>query len=291
MVAHILTSVVQASSRPRDHIVDRLIAERAPGLAHSLLWPLVRPALYGLLHYGQARRMADSMARMDGRAALEHVSSLLRVKVEVSGLERIPKSGRFIAVCNHPTGIADGVAVYDALKSIRADVMFYANADAHRVVPGFDEVLIPVEWVDGKRTRERTRVTLTQTRAAMEAERPLVIFPAGRLARRTHGRHAVDPLWAPSAFSVARRYEATVVPMHLAGPWPTLFHFFDRFSEELRDVTLFHELLNKVGGRFRLTIGPPIAAGGLPSDAAEAAARIKAYVETVLSVSPEEPFA
>ena len=180
--------------------------------------------------------------------------------------------------------------VYDALKAVRADIMFYANADAHRVVPGFDEVLIPVEWVEGKRTRERTRVTLNQTRAAMEAERPLVIFPAGRLARRTQGRHAVDPPWASSAFSVARRYQATVVPMHLAGPWPTLFHFFDRFSQELRDVTLFHELLNKVGGEFRLIIGPPIPPGTLPSDTAQASAAVKAYVETRLAVDPDTPF-
>ena len=61
-------------------------------------------------------------------------------------------------VCNHPTGIADGVAVWDALKAIRPDLMFYANADAHRVSPKLDEVLIPVEWVEEKRTRERTRL-------------------------------------------------------------------------------------------------------------------------------------
>ena len=53
--------------------------------------------------------------------------------------------------------------------------MFYANADAHRVAARFDEVLIPVEWVEEKRTRERTRQTLTQTRDVMEAEQPLMI--------------------------------------------------------------------------------------------------------------------
>ena len=79
------------------------------------------------------------------------------------------------------------------------------------------------------------------------------------LARRTRGRHAVDLPWAPSAFSVARKFDAPVVPMHLSGPWSALFHFFDRFSSELRDVTLFHELLNKQGGRVRLTMGPPVA--------------------------------
>ena len=34
------------------HIVDELIAERAPGLSGSAVWPLLRPALYALLATG-----------------------------------------------------------------------------------------------------------------------------------------------------------------------------------------------------------------------------------------------
>ena len=46
-----------------DHIVDILIAERAPKLAANPLWPLVRPTLYALLNYKTARVMADEAAR------------------------------------------------------------------------------------------------------------------------------------------------------------------------------------------------------------------------------------
>ena len=278
-------------ARPRDHIVDRLIAERAPRLAASPAWPAIRPLLYAVLDYDKARRMADAIAPMNGRAALAFVCDLLRVEVSVRGLERVPRAGRLIAVCNHPTGVADGVAVHDALKAARPDIMFYANSDAHRVAPWLDQVLIPVEWVEEKRTRERTRVTLTMTREAMEAERPLVIFPAGRLARRTAGGRFADPPWASSAFSVARKYEAPVLPMHLSGPASTLFHLFDRFSGELRDITLFHELLNKRGKAFALIIGPLIAPNRLPADAAEAAVAMKRYVERILPGDPDRPFA
>src|SRR6185369_10126199 len=208
------------------------------------VWPLVRPLLYGMLDYAKARRMADAIAAMPGREALEYVSRLLALKVTTRGLERIPRKGRLVVVCNHPTGIADGIAVFDALKAIRPDICFYANSDAHRISPRFSEVLIPVEWVAAKRTRERTRETLLLTREALEAERCLVIFPAGRLARRQSDGRLADPPWAPSAVSLARRYEASIVPVHVAGPWSGLFHFFNRFSTELRDITLFHELLN-----------------------------------------------
>jgi putative hemolysin len=286
------SSIVNAPARggPYDHIVDRLIAERAPTLAGGWAWPLLRPVLYRILDYAKARRMAEAIAPMGGAEALAYVSALLEVRVSVSGLERVPKTGRLVMICNHPTGIADGVAVHDALKGVRGDMVFYANSDAHRVAPRFDEVLIPVEWVEDKRTRERTRLTLQMTRSAMEAERALVIFPAGRIARRGRDGVVADLAWAPSAFSVARKYDATVVPLHLSGPRSTLFHFFDGFSGELRDITLFHELLNKHGKAFHLIVGHPVPAGALPAEAVEATAAMKAFVEQGLPRDPDRRF-
>ena len=279
-----------APASPGQHIVDVLIAERAPRLAASPAWPIARPLLYRLLDYRRARDMADAIAPLQGREALDYVSRLLEVKVEVRGLERIPEAGRLVIVANHPTGIADGVAAWDALRGRRPDLCFYANADAHRVVPGFSDVLIPVEWVEAKRTRERTRTTLQMTREAMEAGRALAIFPAGRLARRGADGRLSDPPWMSSALSIARRYDAPVAPVHVTGPYSTLFHAFHRVSQELRDVTLFHELLNKRGGRFSLTVGPVIPPDRLDADAEVATDALKAYVETQLPQDPDRPF-
>jgi putative hemolysin len=235
--------------------------------------------------------MADAIQPLPGRAALDHLSALLRLKVEAGGLDRLPTSGKVVVICNHPTGIADGIAVFDALKAARPDICFYANADAHRVSPGFSEVLIPVEWVEAKRTREKTRATLTLTREAMEAGRCLVIFPAGRLARRQPDGSLSDPEWMTSAISIARKHEAPVLPLHVAGPWSALFHFFHGVSTELRDITLFHELLNKQSREFRLTAGPLIAPEALDGDPAQVTARLKAYVEQTLPAAPDRAFA
>jgi putative hemolysin len=277
--------------RTRDHIIDVLIAERAPKLSASPAWLVLRPLLYAFLDYQKARRMADAIAPLPGHAAMAHVSKLLSVKVTAPGLDQLPATGRLIVVCNHPTGIADGMAVYDALKVVRPDICFYANSDAHRVSPSLDAVLIPVEWVEAKRTRERTRQTLLLTRLALEAKRCLVIFPSGRLARRQPDGRLADPPWAPSAISLARKYQTPIVPLHVAGPCSNLFHFFNRFSDELRDITLFHELLNKRGRAFTLTIGKPIPPAVLDGDVTEATRRLKAYVERVLPLDPDQTFA
>ena len=278
-----------AAASGHDHIVDMLIAERAPKLSTSPVWPILRPLLYALLGYAKDRRMADAMAPLSGQAAMDFASDMLAVRVRTTGLERIPRAGRLVIVCDHPTGIADGIAVYDALKAVRPDLTFFANADALRVCPRLVETVVPVEWVEAKRTRERTRLTLTLAREAFEAERAVMIFPAGMLARRVKGV-LTDPPWAPSALSLARKYDAPVIPMHLSGPHSTLFHLFDRFSKELRDITLFHELLNKRHGRFSLTVGPPIDPESLDGDVGAITGWLKQYCERVLPIDLDRPF-
>jgi putative hemolysin len=276
---------------PNTHIVDVLIAERAPRLTRSAAWPMVRPLLYRLLDYNRARAMADAIGPLSGQGALDHVSNLLALKTETLNLDRLPATGRCLVVCNHPTGIADGLAVHDAIRTVRDDVIYFANADALRVSPRLAESVIPVEWVTAKRTREKTRATLQAAKDAFEAERCVVMFPAGRLARvDAHGR-LTDPEWATTAASLARRYGAPVVPVHVAGPTSRLFHLFDRFSQELRDITLFHELLNKQGRAFDLSVGLPIPPEQLDIDAARATEALKTFVERTLAADPDAVFA
>lgn len=273
------------------HICDVLIAERAPRLTGSVAWPLVRPFLYKLLNYRHAVQMADAVKSLSGAGALEYMSDLLDLKVSVMNADRIPASGRCVVVANHPTGIADGIAVFDAIRARRTDAVFFANADALRVSPRLGEAVIPVEWVVEKRTREKTRATLLAAKAAFEAGRCLVLFPAGRLARVARDGSVTDPDWAPTAASLARKYDAPIVPIHVAGPTSRLFHAFDRVSPELRDITLFHELLNKKRKRFDLKVGKPIPPSRIDIDAARATYGLKAFTERVLPSQPDADFA
>ena len=168
-------------------------------------------------------------------------------------------------------------------------MIFFANADAIRVSPRLDETIIPVEWVHDKRTRDKTRATLTAAKEAFEAERCVVMFPAGRLARERNGV-LTDPEWAPTAASMARKYDAPVIPMHVTGPYSRLFHLFDKVSQELRDVTLFHELLNKAGKPFGVVVGQPIPPERLDVDAVKATLALKQFTERTLAADPDAVF-
>src|SRR3954470_14391144 len=81
------------SSEASPHIIDTLIAERAPKLVASPAWSLARGPLHALLSYDKARALAEAVAPMGGHEALDYVSGLLGLAVEVRGLDNLPAKG------------------------------------------------------------------------------------------------------------------------------------------------------------------------------------------------------
>lgn len=259
------------------HIVETLIEERAARLRASPLWPAYRTVLYPLLRQPDAVRMADAIAPMSGRGVLDYVSDLLALDVDAAGLEHVPPTGKVIVASTHPTGIADGVAMFDALKAVRGDMAFFANRDAIRVAPRLDEVLIPVEWVEAKRTRERSRETLISTVRAFSDDRCVVLFPSGRIAFENKEGGLTEQPWLTSVAIFARKYHCPIVPAHVTARNSRLYYWFWKINAELRDITLFNELLNKQGKSFSIRFGAPIMPEELPLDPAEAAQALRRH--------------
>ena len=63
---------------------------------------------------------------------------------------------------------------------------------------------------------------------------------------------------------MARKFNLPVVPLHITARNSALFYLFDRIHPTLRDITLFHEVLNKTHQPYRLTLGPAIDPETLP---------------------------
>ena len=105
---------------------------------------------------------------------------------------------------------------------------------------------------------------MAYTRTAIEAGRLGVIFPAGRLAKR-RGLRLFERPWMTSAAMIARKYDLPVIPLNIRARNSALFYLFDFLHPTLRDITLFHETLNKARQPYRVTIGPPIPPDTLPA--------------------------
>jgi putative hemolysin len=285
----VVDAIALVSQGQPGHIVDELIAERGQRLVNNPLWPVMRPFLYTALHYGKAIEFADTVANMPGFQAFQFASEALNLNVRVRRGERIPEKGGFIMVSNHPTGIADGIAVFDLLKDRRPDMMFFANRDAIRVNPRFVEMVIPVEWREEYKSKIKARETLQLTTRAVKEGKATVLFPSGRIAYWANGCLNERP-WKTSAVSLARKYELPILPVHMSARNSGLFYWLSKWSTELRDMTVFHELLNKKQQTFEFTIGDLIQPDELDGDPAVVSKAIEQHSVYGLAADPDRPF-
>ncbi|MCA1971173.1 MAG: 1-acyl-sn-glycerol-3-phosphate acyltransferase [Rhizobium sp.] len=282
-------AVALVSQGKPGHIVDTLIAERGEKIVHNPLWPVMRPFLYTLLRYAKALEFANDIANMPGFQAFDYLSGILQLDINVRYGERIPGQGGFIMVSNHPTGIADGVAVFDLLKNTRPDMMFFANRDAIRVNPRFAEIIIPVEWREEHKTKLKARETLQLTTRAVQEQKATVLFPSGRIAYWANGRLNERP-WKTSAVGLARKYNLPILPVNMSARNSGLFYWFAKWSTELRDMTVFYELLNKKGDRFDFTIGNLIEPERLSGDPVEVTAALERHTVHALAADGNAQF-
>ncbi len=289
-VGEVRSSALDLNAPRTQHIADVLIAERGEKIVNSRLWPVVRPLLYKILHYDDAVRMADEIAPLPADAAMKYVSQLLSINLDVTGLDRIPREGAIIIAANHPTGIADGVAVYDAITRVRPDIAIFTNRDALRVNPRLSEFLIPVEWREAFRDRAKMRETLQLSSRAFKEGRAVVMFPSGRIAFWKEGRLNERP-WLSSAVTLARKQDVPIVPINVQSRNSGLFYWFANWNTELRDMTVFHELLNKRGKTFRIRVGLPIPQERFAEgDPAEVSQRLQSHVVDRLAADYDAEF-
>lgn len=265
------------------HVVDQLILERAKKLSRSRWWRVYRFFLNKLLGYKAATQMVDEAGHLPAIETFDYASRRLSLDIQVTGLEHIPAEGSCIIAPNHPTGIADGIAVYDAIKPVRTDMRFYANQDAIRLNDNLREMIIPVPWRPDEKSRAKSRETLVETAKTLKAEQALVIFPSGRLAFMDDNKVLTEQPWQNTVAALPKKYGLPVIPAHISSRNSWLYYFFWKMNEELRDMTLFHELLNKRGQTFRIRFGEPIWPGQLPEDNDKAAAALRDYVSHGLS--------
>jgi putative hemolysin len=272
-----------AGDRSSDHhIVDLLIEERATGLMQRpWLWAMLKKALYPLLRYRDAVAIADRYGPMQGQAIFDDLANSLDLEISVRGAENIPRHGSALVVSNHPTGIADGLAVYCGLRDIRSDLSFLANRDALRVAPNLIDMLIPTEWVEEKRSLSKTREMMKHTKQAVEQQRLIGIFPSGRLAQLTH-RGLVERPWLSSTIGLMRRFDLPILPLHISAKNSWQFYGLSILHPELRDITLFNELLNKRNARYDLAFGPLIQPSQLTGNPQSEIEVLRHYIEQQL---------
>ncbi len=247
-----------------DHVIDAMLRERCPEFMAHWSWPYVRHPLFSMFGYRRAMRLHKDVEEMDGRDAFKHVGQRLRLKTEVHGLDNIPATGPTIIVCNHPTGLADGIAMQAAIEARRPDYKFFANADALRISPRFEDIIIPVEWDADTGEMASSRRTIKDMMTLFDAGGCIIIFPSGK-PMLPHGLGFREQPWRSSFLRLARRNKAVIVPTRLELAPSLAFWAFCRTHLNLRYLSLFRELISKQGRTATISCLPAITPQDLAS--------------------------
>ncbi len=229
--------------------------------------PLARLSIRAIeILSGQLRlkRLYDLyQAEMDGSTDFwEAALRLLQLQLDYDAgrLAQLPTSGPLVIVANHPFGLIDGLLIGHLANRVRDDFKVLTNSRLYPPDADIQRYILPIDFDPGPEAQATTLKTRAIARQHLSGGGCLIVFPAGGVATTPtpFARQAVDLDWKPFTARLIHQAQATVVPMFFHGQNSRLFQIASHISMTARLAFLLHEVSNKIGGEFRVTIGDVI---------------------------------
>ena len=191
----------------------------------------------------------------------EAVLRKLDVQMEVlpEDLAKIPRDGPLLVVANHPFGGIDGLALGSLLSKTRPDFKLLVNQELG-VFNAMTPWLFQVDILGGESAKSKNLKAMVECSRFLRDGNCLGIFPAGEVSSlHLPTRKIIDPSWSDHPTSLARRNNATVLPVCFKGKNGWLFQTLGLIHPRLRTLLLARELVNKRGKDLKMRIGEPIS--------------------------------
>lgn len=184
----------------------------------------------------------------------------LQIEFEIpeEDLRRIPKTGAFITISNHPLGGVDGILLLKLLLEHRPDYKIIANFLLHRIEP-LKEYIMPVNPFEDHKDVKSSTAGFIQAIRHLKSDLPLGIFPAGEVSTYRDGKLVVDKKWEESAMKLVQRAEVPVIPIYFHAKNSRLFYRLAKLSDVFRTAKLPSELLSQKHRVIKVRIGNPIS--------------------------------
>jgi putative hemolysin len=174
-------------------------------------------------------------------------------------LERWPRQGPLVVVCNHPFGMVDGLVICALVADIRSDFRILTNA----VLTRAEEIRHHFLPVDFSSDREALKTNLdSRAKAGKHLMQGgcLIVFPAGGVSTTPSpwARKAVDAAWGVLTAKLIVQARASVAPVYFEGQNSRLFQIASHIHMTLRLSLLFKETHDRIGGQVVLHPGRAI---------------------------------
>lgn len=196
----------------------------------------------------------------DEECFCERLLKVMNIELEIKegALEKIPTEGPVLVTSNHPFGGIDGIMLLACLRRGRRDVKAMVNYMLS-VIPEMREMFIYVDPFDSNSSKRTNMRPMRECMSWLKEGHMLFVFPSGEVSSYDKEKRMVrDPDWNTGIATLARKTNATVVPMFVKGSNTKLFNLAGMIHPRLRTVLLPRQLINKYNKKIRIQIGSPV---------------------------------
>ena len=191
---------------------------------------------------------------------LESILEYYEIDFEIpeEDLKRLPKSGAYITISNHPLGGIDGVLLLKLMLQEREDFKIIANFLLHRIAP-LKPYIMPVNPFESHKDAKSSLMGFKSALLHLKEGHPLGIFPAGEVSTYKDGKLVVDRPWEEAAIKLIRKAEVPVVPIYFHARNSRLFYRLSKIHDVFRTAKLPSELTTQSRRPIKVRVGQPIS--------------------------------
>jgi putative hemolysin len=202
----------------------------------------------------------DDRKHLSGPDFLESCLEHLEIDYEIpeKDLKRIPKTGPFITISNHPLGGIDGIILMQTLIKQRDDFKIIANFLLHRLEP-LKPYIMPVNPFENRKEVKSSMVGIKESIQHLRKGHPLGIFPAGEVSTHKEDKTIVDRPWLQEAMKLIQKSQVPVVPIYFHAKNSSSFYRLAKLNDSFRTAKLPGEMLTQKHRKIKVRIGNPIS--------------------------------
>ena len=236
-----------------------LVSAAGLGKWGLLKYPIVS-AVMRLAKINKVNDLYDKIKDLEGQEFFDKLLEELNVKYLAfqEDLAKIPKTGPFILVSNHPLGALDGVIMCKILTEIRPDFKVMGNFLLTKIKP-MEPYVISVNPFEKRKEAYSSMSGMREALKHLSDGGCLGIFPAGEVSNKNNEYNEIlDKEWQEPALKLIKKAQVPVVPMYFHAKNSKLFYNVSKIHPDLQTLLLPSEMVNKREKPIKIRIGRPV---------------------------------
>ena len=236
-----------------------LVSAAGLGKWGLLKYPIVS-AVMRLAKINKVNDLYDKIKDLEGLEFFDKLLEELNVKYLAfqEDLAKIPKTGPFILVSNHPLGALDGVIMCKILTEIRPDFKVMGNFLLTKIKP-MEPYVISVNPFEKRKEAYSSMSGMREALKHLSEGGCLGIFPAGEVSNKNNEYNEIlDKEWQEPALKLIKKAQVPVVPMYFHAKNSKLFYNVSKIHPDLQTLLLPSEMVNKREKPIKIRIGRPV---------------------------------